>query len=265
MTNKYSCRAVRCGLCFFGDAVRYLKRLVPLYIIIVSLVITAGCSGAGYEGKDLVDRAKSLHTGLEAAHVTVREYIRDESERGDGADLQNSPVVQEIWYRFVGDVMQYMYIGRDAATGEEYYEFNNGTELDTWHTGDSEWAFAAKGSEGYYSYSRVSRHYFADGEKLLDDHASAVIGSKVTSEAGEMKTVSITYSDSMISGSEQMSGVSGYTQIYYIDIATYILEGMCTGQTISYRKDGKIYTYAMSITAEDPSVPIERIEPPALQ
>ena len=243
---------------------RSAKHIALIYIIIMVCTFSlSGCSGAGYEGKDLVDRAKELHTGLEAAHITVREYIRGETERGDGADKQNSPVVQEIRYRFVGEVMQYMYIGRDAATGEEYYEFNNGTELDTWHTGDSGWSFAAKGSEGYYSYTRMNRHYFADGAQLLDDHIYAVKNAKVTNEVGGLKTVRIEYSDDKISEIEQMSGVSDYTQRYSVDTA--ILGGRCTRQEISYKKDGRIYVYSIAIEAEDPSVPIERAEPEELQ
>ena len=101
--------------------------------MVLCVFALSGCSGADYEGKDLVDKAKKLHTEREAAHIQVEDMISGE-------------VVQDITYRFVGDVMQYMYIGRDPETGEEYYEFNNGTELDTWHTGDTEWTFAAKGS-----------------------------------------------------------------------------------------------------------------------
>ena len=226
------------------------KRLLPLYIIMVLCVFAlSGCSGADYEGKDLVDKAKKLHTEREAAHIQVEDMISGE-------------VVQDITYRFVGDVMQYMYIGRDPETGEEYYEFNNGTELDTWHTGDTEWTFAAKGSEDYYSYSRAKRHYFADGNLLLDDHAAAVSGSSVTDETIGWKVIHLTYSDDKIAQSEQMSGVTGYSQTYFTDFDDSELN--CFEMTTSYQKEGKEYWYLIHIESTDPADPIERIEPPAL-
>lgn len=238
------------------------KRLFIIYIIMVYAVLSlSGCAGtANYDGKDLVDRAKTLHTELEAAHITVREYVRDEGTKVSGADFAAAPVVQDITYRFVGDVMQYMYIGHDTSTGEDYCEFNNGTELDTWHTGDSSWAFAAKGSEGYYNYSRVKRHYFADGGMLLDDHISAVTTSFVSVAEDGRTLVFIGYDSDKISGNEQMTGAADYSQGYYVDTDT----GYCDEQQIQYRKDGRIYIYDIRISAADPDSPIERTEPAAL-
>ena len=229
---------------------RKFQRLIPVYIIMVCCIASiAGCSFTGnYEGKDLVDRAKKLHTELEAAHIKVEDRI-------------NGVIVQEIWYRFAGDVMQYMYIGRDAGTGEEYYEFNNGTELDTWHTGDTAWSFAAKGSEGFYNYSRAKRHYFADGELLLNDYASAVKTAKIRSEVGEAKSVIVSYDDSKISQNEQMTGVTDYCQEYLLSVHR---EGECSGLTVSYLLDGKEQKFMIAVQECDPSAPIERAEPPAL-
>ena len=228
--------------------------------MVLCVFALSGCSGADYEGKDLVDKAKKLHTEREAAHITVQDI--------SGGHHSDRPPVQEIWYRFQGDVMQYMYIGRDFETGEEYYEFNNGTELDTWHTGDTEWTFAAKGSEGYYSYSRAKRHYFADGELLLNDYPSAVRSAEVKNEVGGIKRVLIQYDDAKISQYEQMSGVTDYSQEYWtdniFDSNVIVDNGQCYSLIVSYSKDGKKYSYHISIAFPDPSAPIERIEPPAL-
>ena len=227
-----------------------LKRLMPIYIIMVCCIISlAGCGGANYDGKDLVDRAKKMHTELEAAHITV-------------SDKNTGEYLQEITYRFEGDVMQYMYIGRDAETGEEYYEFNNGTELDTWKTGDTAWTAAARGSEGYYNYSRAKRHYFADGELLLNDYPSAVKSAEVKNEAGGFKRVCLQYDDSSIAQYEQMSGVTGYREEFGID--TSILDGRCVYMYVTYQKDGGKYEYEIFIDECLPAAPIVRAEPPAL-
>ena len=155
-----------------------------------------------------------------------------------------------------------------CTSGEEYYEFNNGTELDTWHTGDTEWTFAVKGSEDYYSYSRAKRHYFADGELLLNDYPSAVRSAEVKNEVGGIKRVLIQYDDAKISQYEQMSGVTDYSQEYWtdniFDSNVIVDNGQCYSLIVSYSKDGKKYSYYISIAFPDPSAPIERIEPPAL-
>ncbi len=222
------------------------KRYVLIYIIMVLCAfVLSGCTGVSYEGKDLVDRAKQLHTGLEAAHITVSDDI-------------TGVVVQEITYRFAGDVMQYMYVGHDLDTGEEYYEFNSGNELDTWHTGDISWTGVARGSEGYYNYSRAKRHYFADGALLLDDHASAVTSAEAGADIGDLKRVSLRYDDSVISQSEQLAGVSDYTQTY-----GFTETGRCYEVYVNYTKDGVKHRYCISIEECDPDEPIKRAGLPA--
>ena len=228
-----------------------LRKLLPVYIIMVCCVaVLSGCSIMGsYEGKDLVDRAKKLHTELEAAHIQVEDVT--------GGHNSDRKIVQEIWYRFQGDVMQYMYIGRDFETGEEYYEFNNGTELDTWHTGDAAWSFAARGSEGFYNYSRAKRHYFADGELLFDDHAADVTGSEVTYPF-ETPLVRLTYDADKIARSPGMEGVTEYEQYYTItDDGTCWLE-------VYYTQNGEKRDYNTIVLYQDPAAPIERAEPAAL-
>lgn len=228
---------------------KVLKKLIPVYIIMVCCALMlSGCAGVtDYEGRELVERAKKLHTELEAAHITVTDSI-------------GGTVVQEIDYRFAGDVMQYMYIGRDPETGEEYYEFNNGTELDTWHTGDEKWSFAAKGSEDFYNYSRANRHYFADGAWLLDEHISAISSSERGNFNGN-EWVKLTYDDAKISAYETMTGVKGFEQAYTFEEGD---TGYCCALTVKYNKDGREYAYATYIGYRDPGKPIERAEPPAL-
>ncbi len=225
-----------------------------IYIIMVLCVFAlSGCSSSnGYEGEDVVDKAKQHHTDLEAASISVQ-------------DRNTGIIIQEIDYRFVGDVMQYMYIGRDADTGEEYYEFNNGTELDAWHTGDSEWSFAAKGTENYYGYSRAKRHYFADGALLLNDYASAVKSASTKYERGDtkvVKVVKIEYDDAVISQNEQMKGVTNYRQEYWIDVTQGRSE--CDSCYVDYTKDGKTYSYWIRMESRDPEEQIQRAEPPEL-
>ncbi len=228
---------------------RNTLKLVLIYILMVCFAVSVtGCSSGTYEGKELVDKAKQLHTELEAAHITVEDI--------SGGD-HTGPHVQEIWYRFVGDVMQYMYIGRDLETGEEYYEFNNGTELDTWHTGDAEWSFVAKGSEGYYSYSRTKRHWFADGALLLNDYAAAVSTSRIIT-FGDTNGVVLNYSDEALLKYQSMQGITGLEQNYAFD------GDMCALFEVSYEKDGRDYKYLTMINAENTEKPVERIEPPAM-
>ena len=257
--NRYTAdnKAALSGAAYiFGEIMKKLKRLIPIYIIMVCCIVAfAGCGGGSYEGKDLVDKAKKLHTELEAAHITV-------------SDKMSGDVLQEITYRFVGDVMQYMYVGRDLDTGEEYYEFNNGTELDTWHTGDTQWTAVAKGSEGYYNYSRAKRHYFADGELLLNDYAAAVRNAKIINEVGGIKRVLIQYDDAKIAQYEQMSGITDYSQEYWTDNIfnsnVIVDNGQCGSLFVTYSRDGKKYSYHIKIDSNDPAEPIERVEPPAL-
>lgn len=132
---------------------------LSIYIIIVYTL--CGCGNfISYEGKDLVNKAAALHTEKESATLVVMDNLTGKS-------------VQRIEYRFVGDVMQYMYIGE--LDGKTYYEFNNGTELNYITIPDeTDWSFTSKGKEDFYSYSRVSRHYFADGAQLFCDYEGAV-------------------------------------------------------------------------------------------
>lgn len=133
--------------------------LLIIYIIIVYAICGCGNS-VNYEGKDMVDRAAALHTEKESAELVVMDNLTGKS-------------VQRIEYRFVGDIMQYMYTGE--LEGKTYYEYNNGTELNFITIPDeTEWSFTSKGKEDFYNYSRASRHYFADGAQLFCDYEGAV-------------------------------------------------------------------------------------------
>ncbi len=231
-----------------------MKKALGIYIIMVCIVVTlSGCAGGSYEGKNLVDKAKTLHTELEAANIVVYDY--------SGRAPDEGAAVQEISYRFAGDVMQYMYLGRDAKPGEEYYASNNGTELDTWHTGDTGWSAVAKGNEEFYNYSRIKRHYFADGALLLNDYASAAKSASVRTENDGASVVKIEYDDSKIAQYDQMQGVTGYRQEYWLDVAG--TDG-CTLLYVDYLKDGEPYSYRVTINRCGPEEPIKRAEPPAL-
>lgn len=217
--------------------------------MVCCVLALSGCANS-YEGKDLVDKAKKLHTEREAAHIQVEDVT--------GGHNPDRKIVQEIWYRFQGDVMQYMYIGRDLETGEEYYEFNNGTELDTWHTGDTSWTGVAKGSEDYYGYSRIKRHYFADGDQLFNDHAAAVKTSELTYPF-DVPFVRLTYNADMIAQAPEMAGVTEYEQYY-----TFADDETCFAMEVCYTQNGIKYDYGTMVLYQDPADPIERIEPPAL-
>ena len=118
-----------------------------------------------------------------------------------------------------------------------------------------------KGNEDYYNYSRAKRHYFADGALILNDYASAAKSATVRTEKGDTKVVKIEYDDSKIAQYDQMSGVTGYRQEYWLDIAG--ADG-CTLLYVDYSKDGKTYSYRVTINRSSPDEPIKRAEPPAL-
>ena len=164
--------------------------------------------------------------------------------------------------------MQYTYYGYDADTGDNYYEFNNGTELNTHHSGDEGWEFTAKGSEGYYSYSRAKRHYFADGDQLLNDHAAAVSGSEILRETGQegedIVILHLDYDNVRLAQYGSMEGITDMTQEYLWDVSDAhedekaAMNRLCDYMKISYSKDGERYVYYVGFSGTDPNEPIER-------
>ncbi len=196
-----------------------------------------------YEGKDLIDKAAEIHTGFESAWVTI--YSDELTDK------------QSIVYRFEGEVMQYMYSAH--IDGKTYYEFNNGTELNYITLPDeTEWSFTAKGSEDYYSYSKASRHYFADGSQLFTDYEAAVSGSEITEIDGSIN-IKLSYDLEKLS---QYSAFAGYeftdfSMEFFIDKEN----GRCLVFSNEYTlADGTSHSYQVTMLEKDANEPIERIE-----
>lgn len=227
---------------FFGDMMKKLKSLI--YIIIVCLSLSScGQQVNNYEGKELIDRAAEIHTSFESASVSVSE---------------GSETVQYIEYRFEGDVMQYMYSAR--IDGKAYLEFNNGTELNYITLPDeTQWSFAAKGSEGYYSYSKASRHYFADGAQLFTDYEGAVSSSEITENDGQT-IIKLSYDLEKL---KQYSALREYGEFTDFSMTFYINNelGCCTMFKNNYTlADGTKHSYTIMAFRRNESLPIERIE-----
>ncbi len=220
------------------------KLLIPIYFIIVYCL--SGCSSPVYEGKELVDNAAKLHTELESAHIVLMDNLTGET-------------LQEITYRFAGDVMQYMYIGYDQETGKTYCEFNNGTELDTITLPEeTEWTCVSKGNEGYYGYSRAARHYFADGARLLADYDTAVSGTHIIEEK-LYRTLYLEYDKEKLlqySALAEMGEFSDFDMEFTFDTDELCRE-IWNGYTLS---DGTKYSYSIRINPRDAALPVERTQ-----
>jgi len=227
-----------------------MKKIKSLiYIIIVCLgLCSCGQQANNYEGKELIDRAAEIHTSFESATVSISE----------GKPFGSSETLQYIEYRFEGDVMQYMYWAR--IDGKAYLEFNNGTELNYINIPDeTQWSFAAKGSEDYYSYSRTSRHYFADGAQLFTDYEGAVSDSEVTEKDGQT-IIKLSYDLEKL---KQYSALKEYGEFTDFTMTFYINNelGCCTMFTNDYTlKDGTSHTYTVLAFRRNESLPIERLE-----
>lgn len=212
-----------------------MKKII--FLMIFSLLFCAGCAGAEYDGRAEIERARELHTGRAGASVTM-------------TDDRTGEVVQKLDYLFVGEVMTYMYMG--AAEGTRYYEFNNGTELNTVTLPDeTQWSFIAKGSEGYYSYSKASRHYYADGARLFAVYEAAIDGTERMEN-----TIRFSYDEAKLSeyaAFAEMGEISDFSMSYTFDEAGY-----CTEFTNAYTMDGTAYSYTVTIEGRDE--PVTRTE-----
>lgn len=208
-----------------------------LFVMFFCILFCAGCAGAEYDGRAEIERARALHTDRAGATVTM-------------IDARTGEILQKIDYLFVGEVMTYMYMG--AADGKRYYEFNNGTELNTITLPDeTEWRFIAKGSEGYYSYSKASRHYYADGARLFAVYEAAIDG---TERSGN--TIRFSYDEAKLSeygAFAEMGEISDFTLSYTFDESGY-----CTEFTNAYTMDGEAYSYTVTIEGRDE--PVTRTE-----
>lgn len=221
-----------------------LALLIPIYIIIVYMI--SGCSAAyNYEGKEYIDKAAQIHTAYESATVTLY-------------DNSTGAIVQSIEYRFEGDVMQYMYFA--SADGKQYYEFNNGTEINRLTLPDeTKWTGIAKGSEGFYSYSRSGRHYFADGAQLFTDYEAAVSESKVE-DTGDRIVITLSYDLGKLA---QYSAFSSYGEFTDFKMTFMINKelGSCTQFTNEYTlSDGTKASYTVYTFKRNAELPIERTD-----
>lgn len=231
------------GLLFFGGTMK--KIFSYIYIIMVCLCV-CGCAKKEYyyEGKELIDKAAEIHTSYESASVSVNKGL--------------SETLQYIEYRFEGEVMQYMYSAN--VDGKGYFEFNNGTELNYITLPDeTEWSFVAKGTEGYYTYSRASRHYFADGEQLFADYEAAVADSEITENDGQT-IIRLSYDTEKL---KQYSALKEYGEFADFSMTFYINNelGCCTMFTNDYTlTDGTKHSYTVTAFRRNENLPIERIE-----
>lgn len=204
----------------------------------LSAVMLCGCSfqSVEYDGKEELERARSLHTALESATVTLT----------GGTDGDNE-YVQQISYRFEGDVMQYIFHANgkgDNGEAAEYYEFNNGTEIDfITLPDDTEWQYYAKGDENFYSYSRSSRHYYADGAQLF-----SIFEKAISSTERDGDTITFLYDDRQLTNYDAFYGldISDFSMIYTFDES-----GRCVEFANRYTLDGVEYYYTVTITDMD--------------
>ncbi len=229
------------AVCFYGGIMKKIKFLI--YIIMVCLCLSGCAKEISYTGKAEIEKARSLHTGLESARITMTDNISGE-------------VIQEIEYLFVGEVMTYMYTGRDGET--TYHEYNNGTELNFITLPEqTEWSFFSKGDENYYSYSKASRHYFADGEQLFSVYPTAISTVTAVDENEGGKHYSYTYSTAALKDYEAFKGMDDITSFNM----SYVLDsdGYCTEFTNMYTMDGVDYSYTVEISRMNEIEKVERV------
>ncbi len=207
------------------------KTSLFIYIIIVCLSLCGCANEIDYTGKSDIEKARKLHTELDSATVRVTDKI-------------SGTVVQEIEYKYVGEVMTYMYTGR--ADGVTYYEYNNGTELNMMtQPGQTEWSFVAKGDENYYSYSKSAPHYFADGEQLFATYPTAISSVSVTDYDEGGKCYVYMYNVETLKkldSFKNMGDISQFIMNYEINS-----DGYCIEIENQYAMDGVEYHYVTEI------------------
>ena len=215
-----------------------------IYIIIVYTLCGCGTK-ADYEGKDLIDKAAAMHTEKESATIVVIDNLTGKS-------------LQRIEYRFVGDVMQYMYTGEQE--GKTYYEYNNGTELNFITIPDEkEWSFTSKGKEDFYSYSRIARHYFADGAQLFCDYEGAVKESK-TIPFYDVNILRLYYDTDKLM---EYSSIAAYGKFsrFEIDFSLDPETGECKRIRTKYTlENGEKADYTVTFLPREASEEIKRVE-----
>ena len=222
-----------------------MKKMIAAGLLSFTLLLCGCAQTVDYDGKEEIEKARGLHTGLESASVSLT-----------GGQNGGEDVTQEITYRFAGEVMQYLYHGTQKQSDgivKEYYEFNNGTEIDFIDLPeDTEWDYYAKGSDGFYSYSKASRHYFADGAQLFSVYEGAIIETK-----RDGNTLTFIYDPRALVQYESFRG---------IDITDFMMtyefndEGYCTAFSNTYTVDGDVYDYNVTIADMNSVSEIKRPE-----
>lgn len=222
-----------------------MKKMIAAGLLSFTLLLCGCAQTVDYDGKEEIEKARGLHTGLESASVSLT-----------GGQNGGEDVTQEITYRFAGEVMQYLYHGTQKQSDgivKEYYEFNNGTEIDFIDLPeDTEWDYYAKGSDGFYSYSKASRHYFADGAQLFSVYEGAIIETK-----RDGNTLTFIYDPRALVQYESFRGIdiTDFTMIYEFND-----EGYCTAFSNTYTVDGDVYDYNVTIADMNSVSEIKRPE-----
>ena len=222
-----------------------MKKMIAAGLLSFTLLLCGCAQTVDYDGKEEIEKARGLHTGLESASVSLT-----------GGQNGGEDVTQEITYRFAGEVMQYLYHGTQKQSDgivKEYYEFNNGTEIDFIDLPeDTEWDYYAKGSDGFYSYSKASRHYFADGAQLFSVYEGAIIETK-----RDGNTLTFIYDPRALVQYESFRGIdiTDFTMTYEFNN-----EGYCTEFSNTYTVDGDVYDYNVTIADMNSVSEIKRPE-----
>ena len=154
-----------------------LKKAVKWIAALVIFGTVTGCSfgdSAYYNilGYAEATNAKTLHAQLDSGHISV-------------VDNSTGEITEEFtfMYRPDGNLM-YSYMGSDGET--VYYEFHNGSEINTRYKGDAQWEFIDRSSEDYFVYTRTNQHpYTAEG--VIAVNAYAITDSKAEEVDGGWK------------------------------------------------------------------------------
>lgn len=231
----------------FGKAAMFSRFLLCTVLLSAAGALCGCMQKVDYDGKEEIDKARSLHTALESATVT----LTGGNESGGGNEY-----TQQISYRFEGDVMQYIFHAeekKEDGTFAEYYEYNNGTEIDfITLPNDNEWRYYAKGDENFYSYTRSSRHYYADGAQLF-----SVFEGAISSAERDGNVITFLYDSKKLTNYDAFYGldISDFAMIYKFDEI-----GRCTEFANKYVLDGEKYYYTVYITDMDAVSEIVRPE-----
>ena len=145
-----------------------LKKTVKGATALLLAAAVAGCSfsdSAYYNilGYAEAANAKALHSQLDSGHIRM-------------VDNSTGNITMEFtfMYRSDGNLM-YSYMGSEDDV--KYYEYHNGSEINSCYEGEEEWEFIESGGEDYYVYTKSNRHPYTS-EGLISVNAYAITESK---------------------------------------------------------------------------------------